>query len=183
MGRLRSMLGFEGYPSSELRGLHAWLAVFLPQYAQVFIEADPYGVLTYGDAASLPIAEKQNLLVALSKLSERDPWFRNHGLNSYLNGFATVEMETLLRQIIRDPHSSFSLRMIVLESLSVTTPIVALSDDLINIVKSEDSSYAEKEEAITALIHFGVPGQKFSVRLFAELKDKNHDIPVIIETA
>lgn len=175
MGRLRSMLGFEGYPSSELRGLHAWLAVFLPQYAQVFIEADPYGVLTYGDAASLPIAQKQNLLVALSKLSERDPWFRNHGLNSYLNGFATVEMETLLRQIVRDPHSSFSLRMIVLESLLVTTPIVTLSDDLINIAKSEDSSYAEKEEAITALIHFGVSGQEFSVRFFAELKDKNHD--------
>ncbi|GKW43342.1 NACHT domain-containing protein [Pectobacterium parvum] len=175
MGRLRSMLGFEGYPSSELRGLHAWLAVFLPQYAQVFIEADPYGVLTYGDAASLPIAQKQNLLVALSKLSERDPWFRNHGLNSYLNGFATVEMETLLRQIVRDPHSSFSLRMIVLESLSVTTPIVTLSDDLINIAKSEDSSYAEKEEAITALIHFGVSGQELLVRFFAELKDKNHD--------
>lgn len=175
MGRLRSMLGFEGYPSSELRGLHAWLAVFLPQYAQVFIEADPYGVLTYGDAASLPIAEKQNLLVALSKLSERDPWFRNHGLNSYLNGFATVEMEAQLRQIVRDPHSSFSLRMIVLESLSVATPIVALSDDLINIAKSEDSSYAEKEEAITALIHFGVSGQKFSVRFYGELKDKNHD--------
>jgi len=175
MGRLRSMLGFEGYPSSELRGLHAWLAVFLPQYAQVFIEADPYGVLTYGDAASLPTVEKQNLLVALSKLSERDPWFRNHGLNSYLNGFVTVEMETLLRQIVRDPHSSFSLRMIVLESLSVTTPIVALSDDLINIAKSKDSSYAEKEEAITALIHFGVSGQKMSVRFFAELKDKNHD--------
>jgi hypothetical protein len=175
IGRLRSMLGFEGYPSSELRGLHAWLAVFLPQYAQVFIEADPYGVLTYGDAASLPIAEKQNLLVALSKLSERDPWFRNHGLNSYLNDFATVEMEAQLRQIVRDPHSSFSLRMIVLESLSVATPIVALSDDLINIAKSEDSSYAEKEEAITALIHFGVSGQKFSVRFFAELKDKNHD--------
>ncbi|HBV4559044.1 TPA: hypothetical protein MDY63_003931 [Klebsiella aerogenes] len=175
IGRLRSMLGFEGYPSSELRGLHAWLAVFLPQYAQVFIEADPYGVLTYGDAASLPIAEKQNLLVALSKLSERDPWFRNHGLNSYLNGFATVEMEAQLRQIIRDPHSSFSLRMIVLESLSVATPIVALSDDLINIAKSEDSSYAEKEEAITALIHFGVSGQKFSVCFYGELKDKNHD--------
>lgn len=175
IGRLRSMLGFEGYPSSELRGLNAWLAVFLPQYAQVFIEADPYGVLTYGDAASLPIAEKQNLLVALSKISELDPWFRNHGLNSYLKGFSTVEMETLLRQIVRDPHSSFSLRMIVLESLSVTTPIVALSDDLINIAKSEDSSYAEKEEAITALIHFGVSGQKFSVRFFAELKVKDHD--------
>ncbi|WP_142900863.1 hypothetical protein, partial [Klebsiella pneumoniae] len=57
----------------------------------------------------------------------------------------------------------------------VTTPIVALSDDLINIAKSKDSSYAEKEEAITALIHFGVSGQKFSVRFFAELKDKNHD--------
>ena len=39
--------------------------VFFTAIRQVFIEADPYGVLTYGDAASLPIAEKQNLLVAV----------------------------------------------------------------------------------------------------------------------
>ncbi|OUI67968.1 NACHT domain-containing protein, partial [Serratia marcescens] len=175
LGRLRSLLGFEGYPSSELRGLHAWLAVFLPQYANAFIQADPYGVLTYGDAASLSTADKQSLLVSLSKLSECDPWFRNHGFSSNLNGFVSKEMESHLRLIIHDPKSRFSLRMLILESLSVTTPILSLNQDLIDVVRSESHSYAEKEEAITALIHSGRSGTKEVVEIYSELKEINHD--------
>lgn len=175
LGRLRSLLGFEGYPSSELRGLHAWLAVFLPQYANVFIQADPYGVLTYGDAASLSTVDKQSLLVALSKLSESDPWFRNHGFSSNLNGFVSEEMEAHLRLIIHDPKSRFSLRMLILESLSVTTPILSLNQDLIDVVRSERHSYAEKEEAITALIHSGLSGIKEVIGIYSELKEINHD--------
>lgn len=175
LGRLRSLLGFEGYPSSELRGLHAWLAVFLPQYTIAFIEADPYGVLTYGDAASLSTVDKQSLLVALSKLSERDPWFRNHGFSSNLNGFVSEEMEAHLRLIIHDHKSRFSLRMLILESLSATTPILSLNQDLIYIVKSERHSYAEKEEAITALIHSGLSGIKEAIGIYSELKEISHD--------
>ncbi len=175
LGRLRSLLGFEGYPSSELRGLHAWLAVFLPQYAHAFIEADPYGVLTYGDAASLSTVDKQSLLTALSKLSESDPWFRNHGFSSNLNGFVSEEMEAHLRLIINDPKSRFSLRMLILESLSVATPILSLNENLIDVVKSERHSYAEKEEAITALIHSGLSGIKEVVEIYSELKEINHD--------
>ncbi|MCZ8779404.1 hypothetical protein OM280_09230 [Escherichia albertii] len=175
LGRLRSLLGFEGYPSSELRGLHAWLVVFLPQYAHAFIEADPYGVLTYGDAASLSTVDKQSLLTALSKLSESDPWFRNHGFSSNLNGFVSEEMEAHLRLIIHDPKSRFSLRMLILESLSVATPILSLNEDLIDVVKSERHSYAEKEEAITALIHSGLSGIKEVVEIYSELKEINHD--------
>ncbi|ENM2492098.1 hypothetical protein AB6908_000510 [Serratia marcescens] len=175
LGRLRSLLGFEGYPSSELRGLHAWLAVFLPQYANAFIQADPYGVLTYGDAASLSTADKQSLLVSLSKLSECDPWFRNHGFSYNLNGFVSKEMESHLRLIIHDPKSRFSLRMLILESLSVTTPILSLNQDLIDVVRSESHSYAEKEEAITALIHSGRSGTKEVVEIYSELKEISHD--------
>lgn len=175
LGRLRSLLGFEGYPSSELRGLHAWLVVFLPQYAHAFIEADPYGVLTYGDAASLSTVDKQSLLTALSKLSESDPWFRNHGFSSNLNGFVSEEMEVHLRLIIHDPKSRFSLRMLILESLSVATPILSLNEDLIDVVKSERHSYAEKEEAITALIHSGLSGIKEVIKIYSELNEINHD--------
>ncbi|EFB2826088.1 NACHT domain-containing protein [Escherichia sp. 93.0816] len=175
LGRLRSLLGFEGYPSSELRGLHAWLAVFLPQHGQAFIEADPYGVLTYGDAASLSTVDKQSLLTALAKLSESDPWFRNHGFSSNLNGFVSEEMEAHLRLIIHDPKSRFSLRMLILESLSVATPILSLNEDLVDIVKSERHSYAEKEEATTALIHSGPSGIKEVVEIYSELKEINHD--------
>ena len=51
--RVQALLGVDGHPAPELRGLHAWLPVHLPEQAPRFIDADPYGVLTYGDAASL----------------------------------------------------------------------------------------------------------------------------------
>jgi hypothetical protein len=46
-GELANTVG--GHPAPELRGLHAWLAVHLPEFAPRLIEADPYGVLTYGE--------------------------------------------------------------------------------------------------------------------------------------
>lgn len=54
-GRLQALMGIGGHPAPELRGLHAWLAVHLalPEHVDRLIDADPYGVLTYGDAASL----------------------------------------------------------------------------------------------------------------------------------
>ena len=44
----------EGVPTS-LRGLHAWLARFNEALARRCIEADPYGVLRYGDAETLSL--------------------------------------------------------------------------------------------------------------------------------
>jgi hypothetical protein len=37
VGRVVSLMGIDGYPSSELRGLNAWLAVMLPEHAERFI--------------------------------------------------------------------------------------------------------------------------------------------------
>lgn len=55
IGRVVALMGVDGHPAPELRGLHAWLAVHLPEYAERLIDADPYGILTYGDAASLEL--------------------------------------------------------------------------------------------------------------------------------
>jgi len=76
LSRVRNFLGAEGEPTPELKGVHAWLAALMPEYAEPLIMADPYGVLVYGDAASLPTHQRQVLLDALQVLSERDPWFR-----------------------------------------------------------------------------------------------------------
>jgi hypothetical protein len=43
IGRVRALIGIGGCPASELRGIHAWLPVFLPEYADLLIEADPFG--------------------------------------------------------------------------------------------------------------------------------------------
>jgi len=50
--------------------------VHLPEYADRIIDADPYGVLTYGDAASLSRSNCAHLMRALGCLSQTDPWFR-----------------------------------------------------------------------------------------------------------
>jgi hypothetical protein len=173
VGRLRSLIGFDGYPSSELRGLHAWLAVFLSESAGTFINADPYGILTYGDAASLSPSNKQKLLIALSELSEKDPWFRSAGLYSSLNGFTDSSIAPIVHKMLITDDTSYSLRMIILESLSVGTPIPALKDDLLNIVKSKTASYSEKEEAITALIHQGEDGKQAVAGIYHNLNDKD----------
>jgi hypothetical protein len=75
IGRIRALIGVDGHPTSELRGLHAWLAVLCPAHANELIEADPYGVLTYGDAATLRPSHRKRLLSTLARLSETDPWF------------------------------------------------------------------------------------------------------------
>jgi predicted NACHT family NTPase len=76
-GRVAALMGVDGHPASELRGLHAWLAVHLPEHANALIDADPYGVLTYGDAASLSASSCVVLVRALERLSRTNPWFRS----------------------------------------------------------------------------------------------------------
>lgn len=41
-GRVAALLGVDGHPAAELRGLHAWLAVHLPEHADELIEADTH---------------------------------------------------------------------------------------------------------------------------------------------
>jgi predicted NACHT family NTPase len=45
IGRVIALMGVDGHPAPELRGLHAWLAVHLPEHAERLIDADPYGIL------------------------------------------------------------------------------------------------------------------------------------------
>jgi hypothetical protein len=78
IGRVRALIGIGGCPASELRGIHAWLPVFLPEYADLLIEADPFGVLTYVDAASLEPSRRKLLLEALARLATVGPWFRTN---------------------------------------------------------------------------------------------------------
>ena len=93
IGRLVALMGVDGHPAPELRGLHAWLAVHLPEHAERLIDADPYGVLTYGDAASLSQTLAARLVRALGELSRTDPWFRSGNYGSpAIAGLARADM-------------------------------------------------------------------------------------------
>ena len=126
--------GVDGHPAPELRGLHAWLAVHLPEYADELIDADPYGVLTYGDAASLGRSSCRRMVQALGRLSETDPWFRSGNWQApSIGALARADMTEEFKVVLRSPQSGFAVRSIVVEALALGTPLPAMKDDLADV--------------------------------------------------
>ena len=156
IGRVRALIGVEGRPATELRGLHAWMAVQLPEHAELLINADPFGVLTYADARALTPTNRKQLLTALARLADIDPWFRDgHWASSSLAGLAGAGMIEEFRSILSSETPNFSLRMLILDSLSVGQPVRELSAELLLLVLNTEASYAERSSSVDALLHMG----------------------------
>lgn len=169
-GRVRALIGVDGHPTSELRGLHSWLAILLPEYASVLIEADPYGVLTYGDAASLTPSLRKCLLQSLGRLSQADPWFRNDTWSiPALGALSTPDMGDDIRAILRSTTANFSLRSCALQALAYGTPLPSLQPDLEAILINEQATYAERSDALDALVRYGPSGEAAVLTAFGGL--------------
>ena len=74
--RLLSLFHSYGVVPASLRGIHAWLARD-PTLAQEVINADPMGVIEYGDADNISVEQARTLLSALELLAENNPHFFN----------------------------------------------------------------------------------------------------------
>ena len=144
VGRALALIGVDGHPAPELRGLHAWLAVHLPEYADQLIDADPYGVLTHGDAASLnPLILRSADAGARATLSEMDPWFRSGNWKApSIGGLARPDMAGEFQTVLRSPTSGFAVRSIVVEALALGTPLGAMKDDLVAVLVRQESTFA-----------------------------------------
>jgi len=159
-GRVQALIGIDGHPAPELRGLHAWLAVHLPEYADRLIDADPYGVLTYGDAASLTRSSCAQLVRALGELSEADPWFRSGNWQAAsIGGLSRRDMTQEFQAVLRSQTSGFAVRSIVVEALATGTPQPAMKDDLAAVLVRNQSTFAERLFALRALMRLGVEGE------------------------
>jgi hypothetical protein len=133
IGRVRALIGIGGCPASELRGIHAWLPVFLPEHADLLIEADPFGVLTYGDAASLEPSRRKLLLEALARLATVGPWFRTNNWSARgLGALAGTDMVEPFRAVLRSDPPNFNLRSVVFDVLANGVCLPELEPDLIN---------------------------------------------------
>jgi predicted NACHT family NTPase len=159
-GRVAALMGVDGHPSAELRGLHAWLAVHLPEYSDQLIEADPYGVLTYGDAASLTRSSCAYLLQALGRLSKSNPWFRSGNWQSHsIGALARPDMIDEFRAVLANPDAGFGIRSVVVDALAMGFPLPAMKSDLAAILLREQSPFAERAHALIALLRFGDDGK------------------------
>ena len=177
IGRVRALIGVDGCPASELRGIHAWLPVFLPEYANLLIEADPFGVLTYGDAASLEPSGRKHVLEALARLADVDPWFRaNNWSTRGLGALAAADMVEPFRIILGTEPRNFMLRSVVFDALANGAPLPELELDLIQVLADKRSPYPDRADAARALIRMGDSGKNATAAKYASLGRSSDEI-------
>lgn len=109
--------GSGGVPAS-LRGLHAWLAHHSPAMAKRIIAADPFGVLRYGDSATLNNDEADALFDALHSLAKVDPYFRARDWDSHAaQGLLIPHLRSKIEATIGSVDSNGHLRTLLIEGL------------------------------------------------------------------
>lgn len=167
-GCVVALMGVDGHPAAELRGLHAWLAVHLPEQADALIEADPYGVLTYGDAASLTPSSCACLVRSLDRLSNENPWFRSGNSESKsIGGLVRPDMVGEFRAILNNPNSGFGVRSVVVDALMLGTISPEMVTDLAAVLARQASPCAERLHALVALLRYGAAGETAIKDVFA----------------
>lgn len=159
LSRIRLLLGGEGTPVSYLRGLHAWLPLTLCGHAEEFIQADPMGILSYGDGASLSSHSKRQLFQALTRLAESDPGFWGTDYSSkVLAGLAEPAMVECFSSILKDPAKPHELKILVLDTLRVGQPLPELVGVLAQLLADAATHPNECAYAAQVLSQLGEPG-------------------------
>lgn len=153
---LALMLGEDGVPVPELRGLHAWLAAMgTGDLRAELIKHDPLGVVLYGDVRSFMRTDKLRVLEALGAEARRYIFFRSQDWSSEPFGaLATVDMEADFRELLSSPDrgpAHLALVDCVLVALSHGQPMPGLKPELERVIR--DASYwpRSRKEALRGL--------------------------------
>ena len=154
IGRVLGLIGFEGRPTTELRGLNAWLPSFLPRYEKQIINSDPFGILSYGDASSLTLNGKKSLLFSLSRLAESDPDFLGSSWEiTGVRALFDIELARDFERILLNKKSGFPIRYLILMALKVSPVTDELNKILLGIIASSASTYAERSLGVDCLVN------------------------------
>ena len=169
--RVQGLIGIEGHPAPELRGLHAWLATLLPEQASALIESDPFGVLMYGDPASLSTSDRRFLLYRLEILSRNDPWFRSSDWSDQpLGALSGPDMVEDFQRILTDQTSGIHLRTLVLEAISNGPTLPQMESTIVKILKNANVAYRERSIALDALLRVIPNGEREVLEVYRSLQ-------------
>lgn len=159
-GRVLAMMRSNGIVPSNLRGLHAWLAMY-PHFADDVIRADPAGVIEYGDADDLPEGRGRVLLEALAALVASNPLF-NAGWNpragSLVKGDLLDESWRILNERTDDGAEwryPFALRIVIARQLSNPMVVRSRVSQIKDILLDPRHEFAIRAAAGKALARFG----------------------------
>lgn len=174
VGRIKSLICFDGHPTPELRGLHAWLATLLPEHASTLISKDPFGILMYGDPASMSPSDRQSLLQALEKLSKVDPWFHSRDCSDQLLGaLSGQDMIKPFKKILSNHDSTDHLRSIVLAAIKNGPSLPEIEPDLVKIITGPTTKLREQSESVDAMLNVVPDGALKIEKVFRATLAKN----------
>jgi hypothetical protein len=150
--RILGLLGSGGGVPTSLRGIHAWLAHFSDALAPRCIAADPYAVLRYGDADTMPVAQARLLLAALKQLSTTDPYFRAEDWGRHpAAALMKSELKGDILDIIRNPGEHTHLTFLLMEAMETSLLADELASELTEIMFDAARYFGERSRAANAL--------------------------------
>lgn len=141
---------------SNLRGIHAWLA-HDSHLATAVINADPLGVIEYGDGDVLTPNQAKHLIDALGKLSESNPNFRGWWKRYSIRGITHTALENELRQLIINSETPYQLRSLVLEAITDAKIAASFQTELQAISEDPHTLFTIRSSAIEALVTLPQP--------------------------
>lgn len=151
--RLLELFLSHGLVPASLRGLHAWLARD-PELANAVIDADPMGVVEYGDAEALTTGQARQLFAALERLAADNPRFMNW--REYrAASLVTLSLMEEVERVVRDPTAEFGLRALLLQQLKGAQTAEKLRGLLRQLMLDDSESYGIRQPSAEALISLG----------------------------
>jgi len=150
-----------GLVPASLRGLHAWLARD-PQLADAVIDADPMGVVEYGDAEALRPEQARRLFTALERLASDNPRFADW--REYrAAALVTAPLIDEVARVIGDPGAEFVLRHLLLQQLKGAPVAERLRTLLRERMFDEAEPYGIRHASAQVLVALG--GENWPVLL------------------
>jgi hypothetical protein len=167
LSRIQALVGVDSHPVPSLRGLHAWLPLFVPLQANALISIDAMGVLTYGDTASLPAPQKTTLIKCLGKNAAENAWFWNESLSDYgLAGLSCSATAEQLVAILRSDSDPAALKTLVLHAIAVGEPLTSYRPQLERILADPTGSPGHRQLAFRSLRKYGPDGVAVVVGIY-----------------
>lgn len=165
--RLLRLFQSHGLVPASLRGLHAWLARD-PQLVEAVIDADPIGVVEYGDAEVLAPEQARRLFTALERLSANNPRFS--GWREYrAAALVTPPLMSEVERVISDSGAEFGLRAFLLQQLKGAPTAESQRTLLRELMLNETEPYGIRHESAQVLVALG--GENWPV-LLEELRQQ-----------
>ncbi len=143
LSRVMAVISVNEQPVSELRGLYAWLTLYLPEEFNYLVLNDTLTILLYSDIASFSSHQKQQLLTAIEALANDNPYFMaGHFWSLNIAGLAVPELAARIKKLLTNKDTPSHLKTMLYQVLEQGLVLNEMSGFLREITLSQKSHYA-----------------------------------------